>query len=338
MNLLQKLLWSAALLACLTTSATADTLDQVQRRLTVYCGVGIESPGFAFRAGDTWKGLYPDLCRAVAAAVLGSTKRVEFVELPSNEQIPNLLKGKTDLLAYPMAWNLTNDFDEDLTMVGPLYFDGLGFMLERKRKLKSALELDRTSVCVVSGSHAKNDVVNYFATHQMKLKLVDVSSDKLGLQALLDKQCDVLAGPQSQLHQQRRQLSSPSTYKVLPEIITKAPLGVAMAAGHDNWRKVVQWTIHTMVNAEELGINAANVQRIRENADSEKYKRFLGTVAQIGGKIGLDREWAYRVIKQVGNYDELYQRNFGAISSLRISRGLNALWRDGGLMIGPSVE
>jgi len=326
-------------LAVAPVHASSATLDQVRERGAVRCGVSTGLPGFSQQnAKGDWEGLDADLCRGVAAAVFGNAEKVEFVPLSTTERLTALSDGKVDLLARNTTWTLDRDVILRLDFVGTNYYDGQGFMARKGKGLRSALQLDGVSICVQRGSTSIDNVERYFTQNRMQYRLVTQDSPGASGKAFETGQCDVLTSDQSQLYALRSQFTDPADFVILPEVISREPLGPVVREGDDTWSDIVQWTLFTMINAEELGLSSDNVERVKERAQNPAIRHFLGLDGATGKALGLDDLWAYQIIKQVGNYGQSFDRNVGKHSPLHIGRGLNALWRDGGLMYAPPAR
>ena len=329
-----------ALLALgLVQGTTAGTLETVKQKGTLRCGVDGSIPGLSLKDKDgRWSGLDVDFCRAVAIAVLGDADKVEFVPLTNKERLATLAKGQVDLLSRNTTWTMARDLEEGIEFVGVLYYDGQGFMVPRDGGKVSVLELGDTSICVPSSSTSETNLQRFFARHRMTYRMVSADSFDAAREAYLAGKCDALTTDQSQLHALRSTLSDPRAHKILPEVISKEPLAPAVRAGDPNWREIVEWTLYALIDAEELEVDAANVDRIREQAQSADIRYFLDLDGASSKALGLEPQWTYRVIKALGNYGEIFERNLGKHSALGIHRGLNALWRDGGLLYAPPVH
>ncbi len=327
------------LLLIFSASLPAATIDDVTRRGSLRCGVSTGLAGFALKnAQGKWQGFDVDMCRAVAAAVLGDAEKVEFVPLKSDERIPALASGKVDVLARNTTWTLSRDLDMGISFAATVYYDGQGFMVARASGKRSALELDGARICVQKGSTSEINVRGYFSVNRMKYTAVMADSPGEALQAFMEGRCDAITSDHSQLYALRSTTPRPADYRVLPEVISQEPLSLAVREGDDRWRKVVQWTVFNMINAEYLGVDQRNVQRVMENARRPETLKLLGLHQDVGRGVGLKPGWSGRIIQQVGNYGEVFDRNLGKGSGLGIGRGLNALWNDGGLMYAPPVR
>lgn len=323
----------------LLATANAATIDDVRQRGVLNCGVNTGLPGFAEKDKDAkWRGFDVDMCRAVAAAVLGDSEKVNYVPLTTPERLQAVADGKVDLLARNTTWTLSRDADMGISFAGINYFDGQGFLVRRKDNLVSALQLENSKVCVQKDSTSEVNARAYFTLNQIKTTFVITSTPGENLEKLIKGHCDVLTSDHSQLYAVRTQTDDPKNYKVLPEVISKEPLSLVVREGDDRWRKVVQWTLFTLINGEALEIYQNNIDRIKAQASKDKLRRLLGLQDKVGAGLGLSSEWAYRIIKQVGNYSEIFDRNIGEDSPLRISRGLNAQWTNGGLLYAPPIR
>jgi general L-amino acid transport system substrate-binding protein len=329
----------AFLAAALTQTALADTLSEVRERGTLRCGVNGEVPGLSYRAPDGgWSGLDVDFCRAVAAAALGDPDKVELVPLSNAERLDALAADRIDLLARNTSWTLSRDLGKGMSFVGVLYFDGQGFVVARDEQVMSTLDLGGKRVCAIADTTGPDNARRYFARHRMTLALETFPDLTAARAAYLAGKCDALTADQTQLHALRQGLDDPRAHRILPEVISKEPLSPAVRKGDATWHDVVRWTLFTLINAEELGIDSANVEQARERAISEEARLLLDVDGASAALLGLEPGWSVRAIKGVGNYAELFERNLGAGSPLKIKRGLNALWTDGGLLYAPPAR
>ncbi|MGD8206616.1 MAG: amino acid ABC transporter substrate-binding protein [Thiohalocapsa sp.] len=328
-----------ALLVVATSPAHADTLSSVKSRGELRCGVNGEVPGLSLvdDAGN-WSGLDVDFCRAVAAAVLGSAEKVRFVPLSTAERLAAVRDGDVDVLSRNTSWTARRDLNEDISFAGVLYYDGQGFMVPRDSGLMSTLELSDAVICAVADTTSADNARRYFTRHRMSMDLKlhpDLSSAK---DAYLDGQCTTLTTDRSQLFGLRTTLEQPQDHRILPEVVSKEPLGPAVREDDIEWLKLVRWTLFTLIAAEELGINSSNVDNARTRATSYEVRTLLDLDRQTSEALGIKKEWGYRVIRQVGNYGEIFERNLGATAGLAVKRGLNALWSDGGLLYAPPTR
>jgi len=334
-KILALLAGAAALVA---TGASAQTLKTVKDRGELICGVSKGLPGFsAPDASGRWTGFDVDLCRAVAAAVLGSGEKVKFVPLTADERFPALQKGEVDLLSRNSTWTLDREGKLGLLFVGISYHDGQGFLVRDARKVTSALELDKSKVCVQAGTTAAVATEDYFKTNNMTLELVTVPNSEELVKSYESGKCDTITTDVSQLYALRLNMAKPADHIVLPDVISKEPLGPVVRQGDDQWFNVVKWTLFGLINAEELGITAANLD---EAVKSQKpdVKHLLGVDGQNGVSLGLPNDFVVLAVKTVGNYGESFERNVGAASKLGIPRGVNQLWSMGGILYAPPVR
>ncbi len=319
-------------------SASAQTLKQVKDRGILNCGSNTGLAGFGLPdAQGKWTGLDVDTCRAVAAAVLGDASKVKFVPLSAKDRFTALQSGEVDVLARNTTWTSSRDTQLGLNFAGVNYYDGQGFMVRKALKVNSALELNEASVCVQQGTTTELNLADYFRANNMKLKTVTFASSDEAIKAYDSGRCDAFTTDASGLYAERLRLANSADHIVLPEIISKEPLGPAVRHGDDQWFDVVKWTYFAMLNAEELGITSKNVDEMLKS-NSPDIKRLLGTEGNFGEQLGLSKDWAYKIVKLVGNYGEVFDRNVGAGSPLKIDRGLNKLWTKGGLQYAPPVR
>ena len=320
------------------TAASAATLDDVKSKGFVQCGVSTGLAGFSAPddAGD-WKGIDVDLCRGVAAAVFDDASAVKFSPLSAKERFTALQSGEIDVLSRNTTWTMSRDTELGLNFAGVNYYDGQGFMVRKSLGVNSALQLSGASVCVQTGTTTELNLTDYFKANNMtynpvvfeKLEEVNAAYDA--------NRCDVYTTDQSGLYAIRLGLSNPDEHIVLPEVISKEPLGPVVRQGDDQWFNIVKWVHFAMLNAEELGVNSGNVDEML-NSENPNIMRLLGKEGTFGEAVGLENDWAYQVIKHVGNYGEVFEANVGESTPLGISRGLNALWTNGGLQYAPPIR
>ncbi len=329
-----------ALLAALVVNgalltAAADTLENVRARGMLVCGISGGVPGFA-EADDKgqWSGFEADFCHGLAAAVFGRRDAVRFQPVTGPERIASLTGGEIDVLVRATTWTLGRDSQPGALFVAPLFYDGHKFLVRRSQALSSVLELSGASVCVEAGSAAEQAVVDFFSIRKMKFEAVAMPRFEDALRKYLARGCVALAGEGTQLAALRARTEAPAEHAILPENISREPLGPMVRGGDDRWFLIVRWAINALVAAEELGVTMANADQQRTAGPSEA-RRLLGGESQLGRLLGLDPQWALQMIKQVGNYGELFERHFGSRSPLRLDRGLNALWTRNGLMVSP---
>jgi len=333
-----KILSVLATAAFVSSAASAGTLQDVQKKGFVQCGVSQGLPGFSNPdASGNWTGLDVDMCRAVAAAVLGDAKKVKFSPLSAKERFTALQSGEVDILSRNTTWTATRDTALGLNFAGVNYYDGQGFMVRKSLGVKSAMELAGAAVCTNLGTTTELNVADFFRGNNMDYKLVAFEKADEVVAAYDAGRCDVYTTDQSGLAAQRIKLSSPDDHVVLPEIISKEPLGPVVRHGDDQWFDIVKFSLIAMLNSEELGVNSGNVDSMGDTK-SPNIKRLLGTEGDAGKNLGLSADWAYNIVKQVGNYGESFERNVGPNTTLKLPRGLNALWNKGGIQYGAPIR
>lgn len=330
----------AALILTIVWSApgAAVTLDLVKQRGELNCGVAGGVRGFS-DADETgrWQGLNVDICRALAAAVIGSSEKVAYVPLTEKAPLTALMSGRVDLIVMDTPWTLTLDSSLGIRVVGTSYYDGQSFMVQTRLGRKSALELEGASVCVPGGEGLEDHFNEYVKEHDIRVKSIRHETFSQAARVFANGGCDVLTGNRTRLYGFRQSLERPGAYLVLPEVISREPLGPIVRRGDDGWFAIVRWVLHALIIAEEYGITSASVDEALKKNDDPRISALLGQTAPIGRGFGLDDRWAYRIIKQVGNYGEVFERNVGHLSSLKMDRGLNALWNRGGLHYAPPI-
>ncbi len=330
----------AAVAALVAMPAFAGkTLDAVKSRGQVVCGVNTSAPGFS--AADSqgrWTGLDVDFCRGVAAAVLGDASKVKFVPLNSQQRFAALQAGEIDVLSRNTTWTLTRDASLGIVFTGINYYDGQGFMVPKKLNIDSAKKLNGATVCVQAGTTSEKNVADYFAANNMKYKTVVFDTAEAITGAFFAGRCQVYTTDMSDLAGARTTAPKPDDFTILPMVISKEPLGPAVRRGDDEWFQIVRWVGYAMLEAEESGVTQANVDKMRSESKDPGVQRLLGASDDTGKLLGLEKEWAYRVVKQVGNYGESFERNLGPKSPLALPRGVNNLWTKGGLMYAPPVR
>ncbi|PSW09812.1 amino acid ABC transporter substrate-binding protein [Photobacterium rosenbergii] len=335
------LLASALMMSGAATAAQASsgaTLKKVTEVGVLKCGVSTGLPGFSSTdAKGNWEGIDVEYCRAVAAAVLKDASKVQFVPLTAKERFTALQSGEIDILSRNTTWTMQRDSALGINFVGVNYYDGQGFMVSKELGITSAKELDGASVCIQSGTTTELNLADYFRVNGMKFKPVVFDTSDQTVKGFEAGRCDVLTSDQSQLYALRIKLADPSSAVVLPEVISKEPLGPVVAQGDDQWFNIAKWTLNVMVNAEEYGIDQANIDSMKKSTDPNVL-RLLGVEGPKGQGLGLADDWSYQVLKQVGNYGDSFERTVGTGSPLKIARGLNALWNDGGIMYAPPVR
>lgn len=288
--------------------------------------------------GGNWSGLDVDFCRAVAAAALGNAGKVQFVPLGTDDRFAAVREGRVDLLARNTTWTEQRDITEGVSFVGILYFDGQGFMVSRATDLLSTLGLNGATICAISGTTSADNARRYFTRHRMRMEMTLYPDLISAHDAYLAGKCLTLTTDRSQLYGLRATRDNPAAHRILPEVISKEPLSPAVRKGETRWFDLVRWTLYTLIGAEQMGIDASNVIAAKSRATSDDVRTLLDLDGDTSSALGIDKEWGYRVIQQVGNYGEIYERNLGAASGLGIKRGLNALWNKGGLLYAPPTR
>jgi len=333
-------LLAAGVAALLTVPAQAgETLNAIKARGEIRCGVSDGLPGFSYTddKGEV-RGIDADFCRALAAAVFGDAKKVKFTPLTAKERFTALQSGEIDVLSRNTTWTMSRD--TGMGMVFPaavVYYDGQGFLVNKKLGVKSAKELNGATVCIQAGTTTELNLADYFRANKMTYTPITYDKSDESAKGLEAGRCDVLTSDQSQLYAQRIKMANPDQYVVLPEVISKEPLGPVVRPGDHEWFSTVRWVHYAMLTAEELGVTSKNVDEMAKSTNPE-VRRLLGVDADFGKPLGLPKDWALQVIKQVGNYSESFERNVGKESPLKISRGLNALWNKGGLQYAPPIR
>jgi general L-amino acid transport system substrate-binding protein len=329
--------FAVAALALGTGPGEAQTLSAVKQRGALVCGVSEGIPGFSAQTDKGWAGFDVDLCRALAAAALGDAGKVRYVSLNANDRFAALQAGRVDVLSRNSTWTMSRETDLKLVFPAITYFDGQGFLIRRTLSATSALELDNTKVCVQSGTTTELNLVDYFRANHMRLEPVAFEDAREVVNAYESGRCDVYTSDVSQLHAERIGLARPDDHVILPDVISKEPLGPAVRQGDEQWAEIVKWTVFAMINAEELGVSSQTIDRALLSAKPE-IKRLVGTEGNFGEQAGLTKDWAVQIVRQVGNYGEVFERNVGTESRLGIPRGLNHLWTTGGILYAPPIR
>jgi general L-amino acid transport system substrate-binding protein len=316
-----------------------STLAQVKAKGFVQCGVSQGLPGFS-NADDSgnWTGLDVDLCRAVAAAVFGDASKVKYSPLSAKQRFTALSSGEIDILSRNTTWTMTRDTQLGLNFAGVNYYDGQGMMVPTALGATSALQLDGANICTNTGTTTELNITDYFRANNMSFNLVAFEKADEVVAAYDAGRCDVYTTDRSGLAAQRGKLTNPDAHVVLPEIISKEPLGPVVRQGDDQWFNIVRWSLNAMINAEEMGINSGNVNATQYNQVSPGVARLVGKEGNFGEELGLSNDWAYNIIKQVGNYGESYEKHVGENTPLKLARGVNALWSNGGILYAPPIR
>ena len=328
-----------AIAAAASPAWAGKTLDAVKQRGQVVCGVNTSGPGFSNADSQgKWTGLDVDFCKAVAAAVLNDSSKVKFVPLNSQQRFTSLQAGEVDVLSRNSTWTLTRDASLGILFTGINYFDGQGFMVPKKLNIANAKKMNGATVCVQAGTTSEKNVADYFGANGMKYKPVVFDTAEAITSAFFAGRCQVYTTDMSDLAGARTKAPKADDYVILPEVISKEPLGPSVRRGDDEWFEIVRWTLFAMLEAEEDGLTQANVDAQKATSKDPGVQRFLGVSEDTGKLLGLDKEWAYRIVKQVGNYGESFERNLGPKSPVGLPRGVNNLWTKGGLMYAPPIR
>jgi general L-amino acid transport system substrate-binding protein len=316
--------------------ASAGTMADVKAKGFLQCGVSTGLVGFAAPdANGNWAGFDVSVCRAVAAAVLGDPQAVKFTPTTGKTRFTALASGEVDMLARNTTWTFSRDVDLKFEFVGVNYYDGQGFMVPKSLGVSSAKDLDGATVCIQTGTTTELNLADYFRSNKMKYEPVPIETNAEAQQQFLSGACDVYTTDRSGLAATRATFENPDNYVLLPEVISKEPLGPLVRHGDQQWGDLVRWTLNALISAEELGVTSANIDELAKGTNNPEINRMLGTEGDLGGMLGLDKEWARRAISAGGNYAEIFERNIGSATPVGLSRGLNALWSDGGILYSP---
>ncbi len=319
-------------------SAQTSTLAQVKARGGVNCGTGPGLAGFGIpdQQGN-WAGLDVDVCRAIAAAIFNDPNKVKFIPLSAKDRFTALQAGEVDLLSRNTTWTMSRDTSLGLNF-GPVnYYDGQGFMVRKKLGISSAMQMNGASICTQQGTTTELNLADFFRANKMKYEVVAFASNDETVKAYDSGRCDAFTTDASGLYAERLKLANVEDHIILPEIISKEPLGPVVRHGDDQWFDLVKWTHYAMINAEELGVTKANVDEMKKS-DNPEIKRLLGVEGKFGEPLGISNDWVYNIVKHIGNYGESFERNVGMGSRLKIARGQNALWTKGGLQYAPPIR
>lgn len=315
------------------------TLDAIKARGQLVCGVNQAWAGFSSADSEgKWSGLDVDYCKALAAAVLGDASKVKWVPLNAQQRFTALQSGEIDILSRNTTWSLTRDASLGAMFVGINYYDGQGFMVDKKYKVTSAKQLDKATVCVQAGTTTEKNLTDYATANKLTIKPLVFEKNEAATAAYYSGRCQAYTTDITGLAAERHAAKNPDDQVILPEVISKEPLGAAVRRGDDEFFTIAKWVLFAMIEAEEYGITQANVDEQKKSSADPNVQRILGTSEDLGSLLGLDKEWAYRAIKAVGNYGETFDRNLGEKSVLKIDRGLNKLWNKGGIMYAPPIR
>jgi general L-amino acid transport system substrate-binding protein len=336
MNIAIRSIIGAGALALAASALAQSTLDAVKAKGYVQCGVNVGLAGFSQPDSQgVWRGIDVDVCRAIAAAVFGDASKVRYTPLTAQQRFTAVQSGEVDVLSRNTTWTITRDTSLGLNFVGVNYYDGQGFMVPKKLKVKSAKQLNGATVCVQPGTTTELNLADYFRANKMKFKPVVIEKLEEVLNAYFSGRCDVYTTDVSGLVAVRASRApKPEDHVILPEVISKEPLGPAVRHGDDRWFDIVKWSLFAMIEAEELGLTSKNVEQ-QAGSPNPSIQRFVGANGDIGKMMGLDNRWALNIVKQVGNYGESFDAN---LKPLGFERGLNRLWTQGGLMYAPPVR
>ncbi|MDJ0607847.1 MAG: amino acid ABC transporter substrate-binding protein [Kiloniellales bacterium] len=331
-----KVLLAAAAATTLSTAAMAGTVDDIKKKGFVQCGVSTGVAGFAFTddAGN-WQGFDPAVCQAVAAALFGDKSKVKYTPTTGKTRFEALKSGEIDMLARNTTWTYSRDVDLKLTFVGINYYDGQGFMVPKNLGVSSAKELDGASVCIQTGTTTELNLADFFRSNNISYEPVPIETNAEARQNYQAGRCDVYTTDASGLAATRATFENPTDHVILPEIISKEPLGPLVRHGDDEWGDIVRWVLNVLIIAEELGVDSKNVKEMAKGTNVPEINRMLGTEGSYGDMLGLPKDWAVQVLSQVGNYGEIFEQYIGTKTPIGLERGLNAQWTDGGLIYAP---
>lgn len=339
----QRLFRAGALAAMLLASSLAHagkTLDGIRQRGAIACGVSTGVAGFSLADSQgKWSGIDVDICRAIAAAVLNDPNKVNFVPLNPQQRFTALQSGEVDILARNTTWTLTRDASLGLNFTAITYYDGQGFLVPKKLKITSAKQLKNAEICVQSGTTNEKNLADYFRSLGIKVKPVVFEGFEAAFKAFFSGRCQAYTTDISGLAGLRnKEAPNPDDYVILPEVISKEPLGPAVRRGDDEWFAIVKWVIFSLIEDEENGITQANADALKAQSKDPVVQRLLGASDDTGKLLGIDHDWSYHAVKAVGNYGEIFERNLGPKSAVKLPRGLNNLWNKGGILYAPPVR
>jgi general L-amino acid transport system substrate-binding protein len=330
---------AAAAAVAFAGAAQAAKLDQVKAKGFIQCGANGVLPGFSTPDDKgNWAGLDVDYCKALAAAVFGDASKVKYSPMTAKERFTALQSGEIDILSRNTTWTMDRDTALGLNFVGVMYYDGQGVMVKKSLGVKSAKELDGATVCVNQGTTTELNLADFFRVNNMKFTPVTFEKMDEVVAAYAAGRCDAYTTDISGLAAQRIKLQSPAEHVILPDVMSKEPLGPVVQHGDDQWFDIAKWVYYLLINAEEYGVTQANADDLRANSKNADVRRILGVEGDFGPKIGLDKDWGYNIVKAVGNYGEIYDRNIGPKTPIGLDRGVNALWTKGGIQYAPPVR
>lgn len=314
------------------------TLDTIKSRDQLVCGVNVALAGFSSADSEgKWSGMDVDYCKALAAAVLGDASKVKYVPLNAQQRFTALQSGEIDILSRNTTWTLTRDASLGANFVGTIYYDGQGFMVKKELKVASAKELDGATICVQSGTTTEKNLTDFARANKLDIKPLVFEKNEAATGAYHSGRCEAYTTDASGLAAERTIAKNPDEHLILPEIISKEPLGPLVRRGDDEFFAISKWVLNALIEAEEYGLTQANLDE-KKTSDDPNIQRILGTAEDMGALLGLDKEWAYRALKATGNYGEVFERNVGNDSQLKLDRGLNKLWNQGGILYAPPIR
>ncbi len=337
MSMSPRALIAGAVLFLSTVSAVAGTLDEVKARGHLECGVSVGMPGFSDQVGGDWTGLNVDICRALSAAIFGDPGKVKYTAVPKDRPLDQLRFGTLDVQLLRSGRTMRREMTYGIRFAATTFFDGQGFMVRKALGIASALELSGATICLHAGTMEEQNIRAFFESKKLPFEAVLIDKKEQDHQAYAAKRCGVYSALVSRLYAARLQLPKPEDHMVLPEIISKESVGAYVRQGDRQWSDLVKWTVFALINAEELGITSANADDLKSTGNPA-VRRMLGLDGNYGKGLGLEAEWAYRVISKVGNYAEIFDRNVGAGSAFKMERGINALWNRGGILYAPPIR
>lgn len=326
------------MLGVIATANAGETLKNIKKKGFIQCGVSTGLPGMSYTdSKNEWKGLDVDICRAMATAVFGDPSKVKYTPLSAQQRFTALQSGEIDVLSRNTTFTLGRDATQGLNFGPIVFYDGQGFLVRKKDKVSSPKDLNGASICTQQGTTTELNLSDYFKVNKMKLKPVVYESNEEVVQAFLKGRCDAYTTDTTGLFAEFSRLKDPENYIILPQVISKEPLAPAVRHGDDEWYDILTWTVYALIDAEEMGISSSTVDQMLKS-ENPNVRRFLGVAEGNGKALGLDEKWAYNIIKKVGNYGEIFNRHLGKDSKLGMERGLNQLWKNGGIMYAPPVR
>jgi len=338
MTILKAAAAALALVALVTGASAAQTLDQVKARGRLICGVSEGLPGFSAKDDKgQWRGIDVDFCRALSAAIFDDADKIDFVPLSAADRFAALQEKKIDVLSRNSTWTMGRETGLKLIFAAVSYYDGQGFMVRNALKIDSVLELADKKVCAKSGTTSVLNLADYFRNNRLKVEVTSFATAAEALKAYQDGGCDALTSDVSQLYALRSEVPEPRNHIILPDIISKEPLGPVVRQDDDQWLNIVKWTQFAMLNADELGVSRVNIDEAMKS-QKPSVRRLLGLEGEFGQELGLANDWAAHIVRRVGNYGEVFERNVGVGSKLGIPRGLNSLWNRGGIQYAPPIR